>query len=429
MADDTRTALLDLLKQGTGNNNNTWGSLLNDEVIELLDQAIAGRSSISVTGAGTTLSTAQRRCAILDFSGTLTGNEVVTVANLSKVWIVRNGTSGAFALTMKTSSGDPVTIPQGVWTVVWCNGSNVLRSFVGSTVAFDLLSAASAAAARTIIGAAATEYGVPVGTIQNFGCIDPPSGWLECDGSSVSRSTYAALWAAVSISQSGTRTNGSAIITGLSDTSKMKPGYFVGGTGIPASTTILTVDSGTQITLSANATASGTSTLDIAPWGVGDGSTTFTLPGFTGVGRYLRSRTSSMHLGAQQTDAIASHTHTGTTDSGGAHTHTASTESGGSHEHFIARDEFVVGSGAEPLTADKSLASGAEITDDQDYTLQQRTGSHAAANVGRTSSNGSHTHTVTIASGGAHTHTFTTDATGSTETRPKSAVVLVCIKT
>lgn len=60
--------------------------------------------------------------------------------------------------------------------------------------------------------------------------------------------------------QSGANTSGTAIVTGLSDTSLLRTGWGVSGTGVPTSTTILSIDSATQITLSANTTTSGTRT-------------------------------------------------------------------------------------------------------------------------------------------------------------------------
>jgi len=38
---------------------------------------------------------------------------------------------------------------------------------------------------------------IPAGTICAFGGITPPAGWLLCDGSVVSQTTYAALYAAI----------------------------------------------------------------------------------------------------------------------------------------------------------------------------------------------------------------------------------------
>ena len=39
--------------------------------------------------------------------------------------------------------------------------------------------------------------GVPSGAIQSCGMESAPSGWLECDGSNVNRSTYSDLWDAI----------------------------------------------------------------------------------------------------------------------------------------------------------------------------------------------------------------------------------------
>lgn len=58
--------------------------------------------------------------------------------------------------------------------------------------------------------------------------------------------------------QNGTTTNASAIVTGLTDTSQMVVGMNMTGAGIPASATILTIDSDTQVTMSIAATASAT---------------------------------------------------------------------------------------------------------------------------------------------------------------------------
>ncbi|MEI7862463.1 MAG: hypothetical protein WCJ21_07525, partial [Planctomycetota bacterium] len=56
----------------------------------------------------------------------------------------------------------------------------------------------------------------------------------------------------------GNTTRTSAVVTNVSSTSALAPGMLVSGTGISAGTTIRSVDSATQITLSAPATATGT---------------------------------------------------------------------------------------------------------------------------------------------------------------------------
>jgi hypothetical protein len=63
------------------------------------------------------------------------------------------------------------------------------------------------------------------------------------------------------LSVTGTTTSTLPQITGIGTTSGMVPGLQVSGAGIPAGSTIVSVDSGTQITISHNATASGTVTI------------------------------------------------------------------------------------------------------------------------------------------------------------------------
>ena len=61
--------------------------------------------------------------------------------------------------------------------------------------------------------------------------------------------------------QTGTTTSGSPIITGLSDTSAFSESWQVAGTGIPTDAYILSVDSATQVTMTLDATESGSSSL------------------------------------------------------------------------------------------------------------------------------------------------------------------------
>jgi hypothetical protein len=115
---------------------------------------------------------------------------------------------------------------------------------------------------------------------------------IGATGSNKNRVTDAALFNAITIQQAGVVTSGSAVVTGLSDTTNggntpISPGMPVSGTGIPANTVVQSVDSSTQVTLSANATVSSTTALVFAPYGVGDGSTSFGIPNraYVGVGR------------------------------------------------------------------------------------------------------------------------------------------------
>lgn len=73
--------------------------------------------------------------------------------------------------------------------------------------------------------------------------------------------TFAELSIGATQTRTGNRTSGSAVLTSMDDVTQLVKGMEITGTGIPASTTILSIDSSTQITMSANATSgSGTST-------------------------------------------------------------------------------------------------------------------------------------------------------------------------
>ncbi len=69
------------------------------------------------------------------------------------------------------------------------------------------------------------------------------------------------------ISRAGTTTNTSPIITGISTTADFVVGMHLKGSGIPVNAKILTIDSGTQITMTVNATASASPTLAWVPAG------------------------------------------------------------------------------------------------------------------------------------------------------------------
>lgn len=274
------------------------------------------------------------------------------------------------------------------------------------------------------------------GQIADFATPLPPTGWLECDGATLSRATFAGLFSAMTIQQTGTRTNASAIITGLTSTANMRAGYFVGavvGGQITNGTTILTVDSATQITMNANALSSGSATVIVSPFALGDGTTTFTLPNVSAVGGpggyFRRSRTSTARMGTVQAEStnLLSHTHTqgGNFTSGiqsVGHTHTFSGDTGGisaDHSHPISPTAATVISAAQGTLSAvlQGAGGGAGATG--------ASGTDHTHPFGGTTSNisANHTHDTTISgqTGGP--------STSGAETRPIAVIVLTCIKT
>lgn len=125
---------LGLEKQATGENNNTWGTKLNT-LIDNLDDAIAARLALSVAGSSdVTLTAAQALHAYHEYTGTLTGNINVVVPTSDKTYLIFNNTSGSFSLTVKTSAGTGIEVPQGSRALLYCDSTNV----VDMLAAYDL---------------------------------------------------------------------------------------------------------------------------------------------------------------------------------------------------------------------------------------------------------------------------------------------------
>ena len=114
MANST-SASLKLTVQATGENSGTWGQITNTNLL-ILEQAIGGYSSVALnatTGATLTYSNgalSNGKDAVIKLTGTITGNvNVVIPDSVEKTYIIENATSGAFTVTVKTSSGNGVT--------------------------------------------------------------------------------------------------------------------------------------------------------------------------------------------------------------------------------------------------------------------------------------------------------------------------------
>ena len=98
--------------------------LLEDATASILEKDVSG--GIDVTLTSTAKAVSEERYAIHVFTGTLTGNINIIVSTAEQVYRVFNNTSGAYTLTMKTSAGTGITIPQGEKMAMYCDGTNVV---------------------------------------------------------------------------------------------------------------------------------------------------------------------------------------------------------------------------------------------------------------------------------------------------------------
>ena len=128
------TTILKLALPVQGELSGTWGDVVNDNITQMVEQAVAGKAVINTwTGNSHTLTTAdgttsESRCAILELtdSGTaLTGAGTVVCPTNTKLYIVDNNT--AEIVTVKTSGGTGVAVPVGKTMLVYCDGTNVVE--------------------------------------------------------------------------------------------------------------------------------------------------------------------------------------------------------------------------------------------------------------------------------------------------------------
>jgi hypothetical protein len=121
----TATTRLRLEKQATGENNNAWGSKINTAAFDLIDTAIAGRTTFTLSGTKTLSSTNyvadESRAAWLDITSGTGGT--VTIPSVEKTYIVRNNTSGTVVFT--TGSGTTASLPTGSIVPIVCDATNV----------------------------------------------------------------------------------------------------------------------------------------------------------------------------------------------------------------------------------------------------------------------------------------------------------------
>ena len=204
---------------------------------------------------------------------------------------------------------------------------------------------------------------VPAGAVQMYAMNTAPTGWLLCDGTAVSRTTYANLFAAivpskgtvtitiatpgvVTLSSHGFQTGDmiyltttGALPTGLSQNTIY---YVINVTTstFRLATSAANASAGTAINTSGS--QSGTHTLRYCPYGLGNGSSTFNVPDMRGrmpigggTGSGLTARVVGTNYGAEtvtlDSTSLPTHSHANTVSGG----NTATMNSNTTHTHNI----------------------------------------------------------------------------------------------
>ncbi len=131
-------------------------------------------------------------------------------------------------------------------------------------------------------GPISTGDGDLVGTVKPWAGMTAPNQYVFTYGQEVSRTTFAALFAAITSTQAVFCNSGSPILNGLSNTNNFWIGMTVEVACLGAGNSTIISKTATTVTMAANANVTLNTNAVFFPWGRGNGTTTFNLPDFRG---------------------------------------------------------------------------------------------------------------------------------------------------
>ena len=281
------TTSLKIQEIGNGEQSGVWGSTTNTNWT-LIEQAVAGVQTITMSNSNYTLTNLngvsdEARNMVLVVQGTNSGiYQVIIPVNQPKMYVVSNQTAGSYAITIGTTGvgGTLISIPNGVTAQVYTDGTNTYSAQTGSAGNFLVNGNLSVTGNQVDVGnmsvggtfgvtGTSTFTGIPSGPTATTGTnttqlattafvnasitanpgvltgsllmwptTSAPTGYLNCDGTAVSRTTYASLFAVVSTTF-GTG-DGSTTFNLPNYTSRMPYGTTIGATGGSADAVVVT---------------------------------------------------------------------------------------------------------------------------------------------------------------------------------------------
>lgn len=118
-------------KQAQNENYNSWGTVLNEQALDMFDEAIDGITSLALTD-NATLTTAngatdQARKRVLNITSADQAR-TVTVPAVEKYYVVRNASD--YTITLTVSGGNSTEVLAGQSAHVFSDGTNIYRTSV-----------------------------------------------------------------------------------------------------------------------------------------------------------------------------------------------------------------------------------------------------------------------------------------------------------
>ncbi len=123
------SARLRLALQETGENDGTWGDVVNSGVFQLAEDAVAGRVSIIANSSPRTLTTAngandEARYMILAVTGSPGVDLDLNIPAVTKVYLVDNQLAGGFTINIGVTGNTRAAVTNGITAFVWCDGTD-----------------------------------------------------------------------------------------------------------------------------------------------------------------------------------------------------------------------------------------------------------------------------------------------------------------
>lgn len=157
----------------TGEQSGSWGTTTNTNLGTAIEEAITGRAEANFAsdadltlGYTDTNGTQAFRNLILNVTGTISTTRNLIVPTINKLYFVENNTTGGQDIVVKTSAGTGITVPNGVTTVVYADGTNVVSGieYIDSLTLGTALPVASGGTGATTASGARTNLDLVPGT-------------------------------------------------------------------------------------------------------------------------------------------------------------------------------------------------------------------------------------------------------------------------
>jgi hypothetical protein len=353
---------------GSGEQSGVWGNTTNNNLGDLVEQAITGATDLNVTAADVTLTALngvvdQARSAVLIVTGTAGVTRVITIPNANKTYTVKNRSDAT--VQIKTASGTAFDVPTLSEAYVYCDGANVItgRVITDGANAITSLTAPFASPAFTgtptaptaSLGTNTTQIAttafvqqeitaltlIPAGliTMWSGSVASIPAGWLLCNGASGTPDLRDRFVVGAGSTYIPGNTGGATTAT-LAVVNLPSHQHGISGSGTTGNNNVghvhsFNVNSGTQ-------SANHAHTLNINTNTAGAHSHTYTRPDYTENLNTIEGTSVSIDSTVTSTSSHAGHVHnvSGTTaDNNANHLHNVAGDTGGNsadHNHTFS---------------------------------------------------------------------------------------------